>query len=30
MMVSTGITPLRALQAATSIAAELLGLDDGV
>lgn len=28
MMVSTGITPLRALQAATSAAAELLGLDD--
>jgi tryptophan 2-monooxygenase len=28
MMVSTGITPLRALQAATSVAAELLGLDD--
>jgi imidazolonepropionase-like amidohydrolase len=28
MMVSTGITPLRALQAATSGAAELLGLDD--
>ncbi|HUH70353.1 MAG TPA: amidohydrolase family protein [Mycobacterium sp.] len=28
MMVSTGITPLRALQAATSIAAELLRLDD--
>jgi tryptophan 2-monooxygenase len=27
-MVSTGITPLRALQAATSVAAELLGLDD--
>ncbi|MCV7398991.1 amidohydrolase family protein [Mycobacterium fragae] len=27
-MVSTGITPLRALQAATSIAAELLRLDD--
>lgn len=28
MMVSTGITPLRALQAATSVAAELLQLDD--
>jgi imidazolonepropionase-like amidohydrolase len=28
MMVSTGITPLRALQAATSVAAELLRLDD--
>lgn len=28
MMVSTGITPLRALRAATSVAAELLGLDD--
>lgn len=28
MMVSTGITPLRALQAATSAAAELLRLDD--
>jgi imidazolonepropionase-like amidohydrolase len=28
MMVSTGITPLRALQAATSVAAEMLGLDD--
>jgi tryptophan 2-monooxygenase len=28
MMVSTGISPLRALQAATSGAAELLGLDD--
>jgi imidazolonepropionase-like amidohydrolase len=28
MMVSTGITPLRALKAATSVAAELLGLDD--
>jgi imidazolonepropionase-like amidohydrolase len=28
MMVSTGITPLRALQSATSGAAELLGLDD--
>jgi imidazolonepropionase-like amidohydrolase len=28
MMVSTGITPLRALQAATSAAAELLGLGD--
>jgi tryptophan 2-monooxygenase len=28
MMVSTGITPLRTLQAATSVAAELLGLDD--
>jgi len=28
MMVSTGITPLRALQAATSEAAGLLGLDD--
>jgi imidazolonepropionase-like amidohydrolase len=28
MMVSTGITPLRALQAATSVAAELLGRDD--
>jgi imidazolonepropionase-like amidohydrolase len=27
-MVSTGITPLRALQAATSVAAELLQLDD--
>jgi imidazolonepropionase-like amidohydrolase len=27
-MVSTGITPLRALQAATSVAAELLRLDD--
>jgi len=27
-MVSTGISPLRALQAATSVAAELLGLDD--
>ncbi|HEU0191558.1 MAG TPA: amidohydrolase family protein [Mycobacterium sp.] len=27
-MVSTGITPLRALQAATTVAAELLGLDD--
>jgi tryptophan 2-monooxygenase len=28
MMVSTGITPLRALRAATSVAAELLRLDD--
>jgi tryptophan 2-monooxygenase len=28
MMVSTGITPLRALRAATSVAAELLHLDD--
>lgn len=28
MMVSTGISPLRALQAATSVAAELLRLDD--
>jgi imidazolonepropionase-like amidohydrolase len=28
MMVSTGISPLRALQAATSVAAELLGLGD--
>lgn len=28
MMVSTGITPVRALRAATSVAAELLGLDD--
>ncbi|MBV8180683.1 MAG: amidohydrolase family protein [Mycobacterium sp.] len=28
MMVSTGITPLRALRAATSVAAELLQLDD--
>jgi len=28
MMVSTGITPLRALRAATSVAAELLSLDD--
>lgn len=28
MMVSTGVTPLRALQAATSVAAELLRLDD--
>jgi tryptophan 2-monooxygenase len=28
MLVSTGITPLRALQAATSVAAELLRLDD--
>ena len=28
MMVSTGITPLRALRAATSAAAELLRLDD--
>ncbi|MGH3577938.1 MAG: metal-dependent hydrolase family protein, partial [Mycobacterium sp.] len=28
MMVSTGITPLRVLQAATSVAAELLQLDD--
>lgn len=28
MMVSTGITPARALKAATSVAAELLGLDD--
>lgn len=28
MMVSTGITPLRALQAATSVAAEMLSLDD--
>jgi imidazolonepropionase-like amidohydrolase len=28
MMVSTGITPLRALQAATSVAADLLRLDD--
>ncbi len=28
MMVSTGITPLRALRAATSVAAELLNLDD--
>ena len=28
MMVSTGITPLRALKAATSVAAELLRLDD--
>ncbi|MDI3315725.1 MAG: amidohydrolase family protein [Mycobacterium sp.] len=28
MMVSAGITPLRALQAATSTAADLLGLDD--
>jgi tryptophan 2-monooxygenase len=28
MMVSTGITPLRALQAATSVAAEMLRLDD--
>lgn len=28
MLVSTGITPLRALRAATSVAAELLGLDD--
>jgi imidazolonepropionase-like amidohydrolase len=28
MMVSTGISPLRALQAATSVAAELLQLDD--
>jgi tryptophan 2-monooxygenase len=27
-MVSTGITPLRALRAATSVAAELLGFDD--
>ncbi|MFJ8545299.1 amidohydrolase family protein [Streptomyces sp. NPDC093586] len=27
-MVSTGITPVRALRAATSVAAELLGLDD--
>jgi tryptophan 2-monooxygenase len=27
-MVSTGITPLRALRAATSVAAELLRLDD--
>ncbi|WNF27681.1 amidohydrolase family protein [Streptomyces sp. C11-1] len=27
-MVSTGITPVRALKAATSVAAELLGLDD--
>jgi imidazolonepropionase-like amidohydrolase len=27
-MVSTGITPLRALKAATSVAAEMLGLDD--
>ena len=27
-MVSTGITPLRALQSATSVAAEMLGLDD--
>jgi imidazolonepropionase-like amidohydrolase len=28
MMVSTGITPLRALRAATSVAADLLRLDD--
>jgi tryptophan 2-monooxygenase len=28
MMVSTGITPLRALRAATSVAAQLLRLDD--
>jgi tryptophan 2-monooxygenase len=28
MMVSTGISPLRALQAATSVAAEMLRLDD--
>jgi imidazolonepropionase-like amidohydrolase len=28
MMVSTGISPLRALQAATSVAAELLAFDD--
>ncbi len=28
MMVSTGVTPLRALQAATGVAAELLRLDD--
>jgi imidazolonepropionase-like amidohydrolase len=28
MMVSIGFTPLRALKAATSVAAELLGLDD--
>jgi imidazolonepropionase-like amidohydrolase len=28
MMVSTGVSPLRALQAATSVAAELLRLDD--
>jgi imidazolonepropionase-like amidohydrolase len=28
MMVSTGVTPLRALQAATTVAAELLRLDD--
>ncbi|WP_040836101.1 amidohydrolase family protein [Nocardia brevicatena] len=28
MLVSTGITPLRALKAATSVAAELLGLEE--